>query len=98
MYACQDRADDVKAGVKSTALLFGAHVKAILRTFALAFIVLITLSGFLNGNGPWFYVVSCGCTALHLFWQQYTWDDTDMADCMAKFKVSIGLSSYQHHF
>ncbi|KAF7798420.1 hypothetical protein EIP86_009641 [Pleurotus ostreatoroseus] len=81
-----DRTDDVKAGVKSTALLFGAHVKPVLRAFAFAFVALMSLAGFLNGNGPWFYVVSCGGTALHILWQQYNWDDTNMADCMAKFK------------
>ena len=47
----------------------------------------MTLAGFLNGNGPWFYIVSCGGAALHILWQQYNWDDTNMADCMAKFKV-----------
>ncbi|KAJ3559933.1 hypothetical protein NM688_g44 [Phlebia brevispora] len=86
IYACQDRADDAKAGVKSTALLFGAHIKSILRAFALAFIGLLILAGVLNGNGAWFFVVSCGGAGCHLLWQQRNWNVDDPADCAAKFK------------
>ncbi|KAJ3554257.1 hypothetical protein NM688_g3203 [Phlebia brevispora] len=93
IYACQDRADDIKAGVKSTALLFGAHIKSILRGFGLAFIALLTFAGVLNGNGAWFYAVSCGGAACHILWQQYNWNTEDPADCAAKFKVRIPFST-----
>ncbi|KAJ3527089.1 hypothetical protein NM688_g8175 [Phlebia brevispora] len=86
IYACPDRPDDIKAGVKSTALLFGAHLKLILRAFACAFICLMALAGVLNGNGPWFFIVSCGATACHILWQQCTWIEEDARDCMVKFK------------
>ncbi|KAJ3554256.1 hypothetical protein NM688_g3204 [Phlebia brevispora] len=48
IYACQDRTDDVKAGIKSTALLFGPRVKPAVRMFAVAFVGLMTLAGVLN--------------------------------------------------
>ena len=44
MYACQDREDDVHAGVKSTAVLFGRHVHAILIGFACALICLMLVA------------------------------------------------------
>ncbi|KAJ3559934.1 hypothetical protein NM688_g45 [Phlebia brevispora] len=87
IYACQDKGDDTKAGVKSTALLFGSHLKLTLRAFAITFICLMALAGVLNGNSAWFYVVSCGGAACHILWQQCTWKEHDTSDCAAKFKV-----------
>lgn len=51
IYACQDKRDDVKAGVKSTALLFGAHVKKILAVFAMSFVTCLAVAGALNNQG-----------------------------------------------
>ena len=47
-YACQDRKDDVKAGVKSAALLFGAHVRTFLMFFAAIFVGTLIIGGILN--------------------------------------------------
>lgn len=77
--------------MKSTALLFGSRVKLILRAFAFATICLMALAGVLNGNGVWFFAISCGGTACHIIWQQCTWDEYDVASCAAKFKVTILL-------
>lgn len=88
IYACQDRADDAKAGVKSTALLFGKHVRMILSLFASVYIFCMVAAGVLNGNGAWYFALSCGGTAVHLVWQMCTWNDADNSDCAAKFKVS----------
>lgn len=45
------------------------------------------LAGAQNGNGIWYFVVSCGGAALHLVWQLSTWDETDNTDSAAKFQV-----------
>ncbi|KAH9980819.1 4-hydroxybenzoate polyprenyl transferase [Lactifluus volemus] len=57
IYALQDKRDDLKAGVKSTAILFGDHVKTILAFFAVLLLVALTAAGVLNGQGmPYFAV------------------------------------------
>ncbi|EPQ59056.1 hypothetical protein GLOTRDRAFT_34372 [Gloeophyllum trabeum ATCC 11539] len=69
IYACADRADDIKAGVKSTAILFGSHVTEISTCFAILFITSLVLAGLANSQGLLFFLVSVGGTAGNLFWQ-----------------------------
>lgn len=87
-YACQDRADDAKLGIKSTALLFGENVQPILIGFATVFVLSLVSAGILNGQTTIYYVVCCGGAAAHLTWQFATWDINDVEDCGRKFKVS----------
>lgn len=90
-YACQDWKDDAKAGVKSTALLFGKCVREVLMAFATIFVVSLVVAGYINQQGKVYYLVTCGGTALHFTWQFYTWNVDDAADCGSKFKVSYVL-------
>ncbi|THG96721.1 hypothetical protein EW026_g5165 [Hermanssonia centrifuga] len=91
IYAWQDRVDDAKAGVKSTALLFGNHVRPVLSVFAVTFVSLMLLAGTINGNSAWYFFISCGGAACHLIWQLVTWDNADNADCAAKFASNGNL-------
>ncbi|KAI0034587.1 UbiA prenyltransferase family [Vararia minispora EC-137] len=93
-YACQDRKDDAKAGVKSTALLFGDHVRSVLAVFAILFLASLVLIGVLNGQTAVYFVVSCGGAAAHLAWQLRFWDVDDPADCGAKFKANGDLGYF----
>lgn len=86
-YACQDRRDDARAGVKSTALLFGDHVRAVLVVFAVAFVATLTTAGVMNNQGPMYFVITCGGAAAHFGWQFLTWEVDNAKDCGAKFKV-----------
>jgi 4-hydroxybenzoate polyprenyltransferase len=52
----QDKLDDVHVGIRSTALLFGAHSRPILSALSLSTISLITYAGHLNAHGPLFYI------------------------------------------
>ncbi|KAJ7277948.1 UbiA prenyltransferase family [Mycena rebaudengoi] len=88
IYACQDRVDDVNAGVKSTALLFGSRVRPILCIFATAFIGCMTYSGLSHHQGPSFFVVSIGGTILFFLWQFSSWKVDDAADCGSKFEAN----------
>ncbi|KZT27629.1 UbiA prenyltransferase [Neolentinus lepideus HHB14362 ss-1] len=88
IYACQDRKDDVKAGVKSTAVLFGDYVKPILSAFALIFIASLIYSGYATGQGWVYYTVSVGGCAGHLVWQLVTLDPEDPQDCWKKFEAN----------
>ncbi|GAA5849541.1 hypothetical protein JCM5353_000390, partial [Sporobolomyces roseus] len=69
IYAHQDKTDDIHANVKSTALLFDKQSLPILSAFSLSFVSLLSLSGYLNGQGLPFYLVSVGGAAAHLVWQ-----------------------------
>lgn len=58
IYAHQDKADDVKIGVKSTALHFGSRNKEVLTAFALAHGAGLVLSGLAGGCGGAYYAAS----------------------------------------
>ncbi|GJE84479.1 4-hydroxybenzoate polyprenyl transferase [Phanerochaete sordida] len=55
IYAHQDKADDVRVGVRSTALLFGAHTRAALSAFSAGAVSLVALAGYVNAQGLPFY-------------------------------------------
>lgn len=54
-YAMVDRDDDLKIGVKSTAILFGRHDKLIVGLLQLATLLLLALTGWMSGLGGIFY-------------------------------------------
>ena len=87
IYACQDREDDRRVGVKSTALLFGEKVREILGIMVAILLVCLAYSGWALGQGWGFAVLSCGGTLLHTVWQLATWDEANMKDHRAKFEV-----------
>ncbi|KAG6810034.1 hypothetical protein H0H92_013624 [Tricholoma furcatifolium] len=88
IYACQDKKDDVNAGVKSTALLFGSRVKQILAIFGTIFICSVTISGFLNAQSLPFYVISVFGGGLHLAWQLYTVHVDSPKSCWQTFEAN----------
>ena len=87
IYGCQDRKDDVKAGVKSTALFFGDHVLSAVACFATGFVFMLYLAGALNRQGPIYYIVSVVGTALHLIWQLSTVDIDSSESCWRKYGI-----------
>ncbi|KAG6815765.1 hypothetical protein H0H93_009059, partial [Arthromyces matolae] len=74
IYACQDIKDDVKAGVRSSALALGSIIKPMLIIFGLTFLVTFGVAGLLNHQGPVYFVISIGGLAAHLIWQLVTVD------------------------
>ncbi|PCH39563.1 4-hydroxybenzoate polyprenyl transferase [Wolfiporia cocos MD-104 SS10] len=91
IYACQDRKDDVKAGVKSTAVLFGNFVKPILSLFAAAFVGTLAYAGYVTQQGWIYYAVSVGGCAAHLLWQFVTVDLDVPEQCWRKFQANGDL-------
>ncbi|KAH9911514.1 UbiA prenyltransferase family [Fomitopsis serialis] len=87
IYACQDRRDDIKAGVRSTAVLFGDWTRLILACFSACFVICLALAGGINHQGPLFFITVAG-TAFHLAWQLIVVDLDDSSDCHRIFKVS----------
>ncbi len=81
--------DDAKIGVKSTALLFGDRIRAILPLFSAGFIIALSVGGYLNNQGIWYYLISVGLATLHLMWQLITFKENDADDCGNKFDVRV---------
>ncbi|KAL3529556.1 hypothetical protein ACH5RR_008878 [Cinchona calisaya] len=84
IYAHQDKDDDLKVGVKSTALRFGDSTKEWVTGFGLASIGCLALSG-LNAEIGWPYYAFLAAASSHLAWQIWTVDLSCRADCNKKF-------------
>ncbi|KAI8869112.1 4-hydroxybenzoate polyprenyl transferase, partial [Ramicandelaber brevisporus] len=89
IYAHQDKRDDVHAGVKSTALLFGDKSRLILSGFAVSTIALLCIAGAANGHGPIYYATTVLGGGGHLAWQLKTVDFNNVANCWHRFKSNI---------
>ncbi len=85
IYAHQDKEDDAKIGVRSTALLFGANTKPWLSFFYAAATALMVAAG-VAADARWSYYAALAAAALHFVWQVRTLDLDDPKDCLAKFK------------
>ncbi|KAF8066011.1 UbiA prenyltransferase family-domain-containing protein [Lyophyllum atratum] len=86
IYACQDKKDDVKAGVRSTALAFGSHIRSLLTVFAITFVTMFTAAGAMNGQGLAYYLISVGGMSVHLIWQFSTVDLDVPESCWRNFQ------------
>ncbi|WZZ75964.1 hypothetical protein YC2023_087334 [Brassica napus] len=84
IYAHQDKEDDVKVGVKSTALRFGDNTKLWLTGFGTASMGLLALSG-LSADLGWQYYASLVAASGQLGWQIGTADLSSRPDCSRKF-------------
>ena len=87
IYAHQDKVDDVKVGIGSTALGLGDGEGARwwLAGFGTACVASLALAGSTAGLHPSFYAALAG-GAVHLCWQVGTVDLGSRADCLRKFQ------------
>ncbi|KAF8153319.1 UbiA prenyltransferase family [Crassisporium funariophilum] len=85
IYACQDIEDDVKMGVRSTAILFGTWIRPLLVGCGLTFVAMLAMAGYLNSQGPAYFVLSVGGTATHFVWQYMTVDLNIPSSCWKNF-------------
>ncbi|MCI4677686.1 4-hydroxybenzoate octaprenyltransferase [Rhodoblastus acidophilus] len=92
IYAIQDRKDDVAAGVKSTALLFGEHVQLAVAVFYLLTVLCAEVALVLAGAG---LAAHLGLLAFasHLVWQIRGLDADDEAKALRLFR-SNGLAGF----
>ena len=80
-------------GSKSTTILFGSRVRALLILVGSCFIILLVIAGILNKHGWPFFAISIGGTATHLAWQFYTVDLDIPESCWGKGDMAnYGLS------
>jgi 4-hydroxybenzoate polyprenyltransferase len=85
IYAHQDKADDAKLGVRSTALLFGDRTRAWLIGFAVATVTLLADAASV-AELNWWALVGLAGAASHLAWQLARLDLDTPASCLAAFK------------
>jgi 4-hydroxybenzoate polyprenyltransferase len=83
-YAMVDREDDLKIGVKSTAIFFGERDKQIIGYLQLALLALLALIGLLSGRGVIYYLGLLIAGGLALY-QQYLIRDRKPEDCFKAF-------------
>jgi len=85
IYAHQDKEDDARIGVKSSALALGEYTRPFLFVFYAAAAALWACAGVSAGMGAGFRL-GLGLAALQLFWQAARVDTNDPTDCLAKFR------------
>jgi 4-hydroxybenzoate polyprenyltransferase len=84
IYAHQDKRDDVKAGVKSTAVLLGEATKPFVALCYAAVVACLAYVGALYQFSVVFYM-GVALVAVHLGWQVYRAQLDNPRDCMQKF-------------
>ena len=87
IYAHQDKEDDVRIGVKSSALALGAATRPWLFIFYAAALTLFLAAGLLAGTG-WLYAAGILAAALLLFRQAAMVDIDRPADCLRHFHAN----------
>lgn len=85
IYAHQDKADDARIGVKSTALLLGRASRLWVAAFYGVMLAGMAAAGAMAGL-HWAYLAGLTLAAGHLAWQATRWQPDHPADCLAKFK------------
>ncbi|PVU95414.1 hypothetical protein BB561_001829 [Smittium simulii] len=88
IYAHQDKFDDLRVGVKSTALLFNNNTIPVLCIFAVFTISALLLSGYNNGCSYIYYAgIVFGCIP-HLIWQLINVDINSQQSCAKFFRAN----------
>jgi 4-hydroxybenzoate polyprenyltransferase len=85
IYAHQDKEDDVRIGVKSSALALGSHTRPWLFAFFGGALLLWGAAGHSAGLGAMFWV-GLATAAAQLAWQAARVMTEDPADCLRKFR------------
>lgn len=84
LYAMTDREDDLKIGIKSTAILFGNLDRFILAVLQLMLILLFILLGEILKLRFWYYT-GIVCAAIFFIYQQYLIKDRNPKKCFQAF-------------
>ena len=84
MYAMVDRDDDLKIGVKSTAILFGKYDRQIIGLLQIFMLSLLALAGIEDGLGA-YYWASLGFASLFFVYQQWLIRNREKKSCFKAF-------------
>ena len=96
IYAHQDVKDDIKIGVKSTALKFGSNSQKILSLFSVLAILSFNLAGWMNGQSHLYFGLLNGGLFPFLLWQVNWADYSSRTSCWRMFSLSsyFGLAFF----
>lgn len=83
-YAMVDRDDDLKVGIKSTAILFGDADRAIIGILQALVVIILIMVGSRTGLGTVYYLGLAGMASLFVF-QQYLARDRKREGCFKAF-------------
>lgn len=83
-YAMADRSDDVRIGVRSTAILFGDLDRLLIAGLQLLLLATLHLVGKSAELGVWYYAGLAGAAAFGVY-QQFLLRDRDSGDCFRAF-------------
>ena len=83
-YAMVDRDDDIKAGIKSSAILFGQHDRLITAILQIAFICLLVWIGLIFSQSCFYYAGVVAAATL-LVYQQWIIRERDKEQCFKAF-------------
>src|SRR5690606_30099386 len=84
LYAMVDREDDLKIGVKSTAILFADLDKLFVGAMQVVMLLALALAGRSMHFGPWYYAGLTGA-AVFFAYQQWIIRNRDPAACFRAF-------------
>ena len=90
IYAHQDKEDDARIGIKSSARRLGDQSKPWLAGFYMTIIILTGIAGAAAGFGALFWV-ALALTAGHFVWQVRTVDIDQPDSCLRIFKANTGV-------
>jgi 4-hydroxybenzoate polyprenyltransferase len=87
IYAHQDKGDDVRIGVKSTALTFGDKTKIYIVLCYCLTLALLAAAGYLAELG-WGFYPGLALTGFFLIWHVRATDINDPSNCLKQFKAT----------
>lgn len=90
IYACQDRDDDSRIGIGSTALVFGEKIRGNVTACYVLAGVFLFLAGIVDGRS-WLFYAGAACSTAHLLWQIRTLDPDSGSSCMNRFRSNAGF-------
>lgn len=92
IYAYQDLADDIKIGVKSTAVLFRNYAKLFLWVLYLGMVASVFASGYFGGMGILYYTLAVGGCAVSVGGMVIFVDLNDSESCWIWFSQGFWLT------
>ena len=84
IYALQDKDDDLRIGVKSSAIFFGRYAWLGVATFSALTMLFVGLAGWMTNLGPLFYV---GLAVIGLFFVHQSWELTKKHPSHSYFRM-----------
>jgi 4-hydroxybenzoate polyprenyltransferase len=92
IYACQDKKDDAKAGVKSITLILQNHVKIALGFFATALVSSWFICGVLTGSGIVYFFVTIVGGGFTLAYDLFSADLEDPKSCLRAVRLMFSAT------